>query len=696
MKHLMKTTALLLCLCLVLGMMPAALALEPDTTVTAALSQTSLQTSTEAQTVELYITADQSIDISGIGGQLVWEEGLTLTALSRGADLSAFTVGDANLDNGIFSWIAEDSENRTAQNLVKATFTIPGNTPAGTYTLGFQNLELSADYGDTIVTPANAAVTLTITGQTSGEVVTPPSYTAALTCANLAPVHGEVFTVSINATHTTETVYAAAELSLSYSTTSLRLRQDLLDPSYANLINVNEEAGTISLADYGADKNLGEGIYVLSFETISAGEAQVLLTGAALVNKADAEKQDLIGAHLDPEHTRVNLNVLYSVTLPDGFEGLNTAVPGQSYTFQVPSLLYNYTITATMGGENVNVIDNGGGSYTIENVTGNLVITSAATPRVFAVTIVGPTAQNDGATATYTQDYHFTLPEDVAAGLNPGVTYGVGSIKIGDKDVPYSIEGRKVTIAGTEIVGDLTITITETPVEPNTFTVTVTGSGASDAENNYAKTVGIHEDYSLNVTQIKGYDYIMTVTMGGVEVTPIVVEDEEHGHTVYTVANVTGNLEFALQKRVNTDGVELGKYLTLGDGHHMWLITKRAELADGNMPTYSGQPMFWSDKYQAYCYLVVSTTLTLEEAKLSVNIQTGTAAHVDYGMDVNMTGTVDASDAQLVYNMYQTGFYTDFTADVPMEKYLRADVDGNLAVNVDDAADIIYHILYER
>ena len=61
-------------------------------------------------------------------------------------------------------------------------------------------------------------------------------------------------------------------------------------------------------------------------------------------------------------------------------------------------------------------------------------------------------------------------------------------------------------------------------------------------------------------------------------------------------------------------------------------------------------------------------------------------------MDVNGTGTLDASDAQLTFNMYNA-VYSNFTDDVTMEKFLRADVNGDNKIDVKDAEAIVNQIL---
>lgn len=112
------------------------------------------------------------------------------------------------------------------------------------------------------------------------------------------------------------------------------------------------------------------------------------------------------------------------------------------------------------------------------------------------------------------------------------------------------------------------------------------------------------------------------------------------------------------------------------------------------MKVHAGKPMFWSEQYQTYCYLVIAETLSDEEAKAEIGIMDGEKVIINNGnnMDVNGTGILDASDAQLVYNMYNA-VYNEFTSDVTMEKFLRADANGDNKVDVKDAEVIINKIL---
>ena len=165
----------------------------------------------------------------------------------------------------------------------------------------------------------------------------------------------------------------------------------------------------------------------------------------------------------------------------------------------------------------------------------------------------------------------------------------------------------------------------------------------------------------------------------------------DNGDNTYTIAEVTGNVVFHITRTVIVDGVTVSEFVAL-NGNVMWLVKNDTTLAEGKVPTYNGENMFWSEKYGTYCYLVIAATLSMEDAAAMVGITDGEAVVVDYGMDVNKTGKVDASDAQLTYNIYNT-LYSNFDADATMEKFLRADINADCKVNVEDATAIIAEIL---
>ena len=136
--------------------------------------------------------------------------------------------------------------------------------------------------------------------------------------------------------------------------------------------------------------------------------------------------------------------------------------------------------------------------------------------------------------------------------------------------------------------------------------------------------------------------------------------------------------------------MDVTEYITR-NGKAMYLVTASGNFAEGQVAKYDGVSMFFSEKYNAYAYLVISAD-NLEtvkaEAAGKVKVAEGTSAGtVDYSGDVNGTGLTDVNDAQLTYDMYNAK-YESFDA-VSMLKFLNADVSGDKKVNTADATAIV-------
>ena len=91
----------------------------------------------------------------------------------------------------------------------------------------------------------------------------------------------------------------------------------------------------------------------------------------------------------------------------------------------------------------------------------------------------------------------------------------------------------------------------------------------------------------------------------------------------YTIpgAKITGTaLTVTVEKTAKqTAEVNVYEYIKL-DGKAIYLVTASGTVADGKVMAYDGSAMFWSDKYQAYAYLVISNTeLTKAEAAKKVS-----------------------------------------------------------------------------
>lgn len=671
--------SLMICVCMIVSVaVPAFAAGENNTagiTFTASFNRPSIPVSEEDQTVSMAVDANTAFSVDGVGFTVIVPDGFTVTSVTS----NDLTYGASDYANGVFGWSSSDSENVDGvTNLAIVTFTVPANTPAGTYTVGVNSIELTKDYGETWENSASASATLTISDadpepDTAG-------YTAGLNTLSSQVGVGEIVTVNVGVSHDSDSVFAAGEVIINYDTNVLAFNDYYSTLGTASAKDVN---GTLTIEDYGSDKNFGTGVYTLAFNTMQDGYTTVELTSAAFVKKENAVKSDLIPATISPAAVSVVITrQVYNVALPDIFDGPATVTDGENYTFSVADGdNYDYdSITATVGGQPVDVIDNGDGTYTIENVTGEIVITGNRTEKSYFVTVSGNAADDitDAApTATYNTDYSFTMPS--AAGW----AYSLDSITIGGTAYTgYSVSNSVYTIPGTAINGDIVITVSKSQ---STASVTVEGSGAGAAAG-YETSAELGKPYTLTIVPEDGFTYTVTATVNGAAV---VVTD--NGDNTYTIANVFGDVVFTVECVVVIDGVSASQYLTM-DGRLMWLVKNNTTVAEGKVPTFDGMNMFWSEKYGCYCYLVIADTFTSEEAAAKVAITDGSAVSIDYNNDVNMTGLVDASDAQLVYNMYNAE-YKVFSDDLTVEKFLRADINADSIVNVEDAAAIIDDIL---
>ena len=67
---------------------------------------------------------------------------------------------------------------------------------------------------------------------------------------------------------------------------------------------------------------------------------------------------------------------------------------------------------------------------------------------------------------------------------------------------------------------------------------------------------------------------------------------------------------------------------------------------------------------------------------------------VGYDGDVNGTNITDVNDAQYVYGIYNKKYTIDITKPDEMQQLLRADVNGDGFVDVEDAAAVIKLVLH--
>ena len=381
------------------------------------------------------------------------------------------------------------------------------------------------------------------------------------------------------------------------------------------------------------------------------------------------------------------IKVPYSVTLPTekGFSSEQTSVlPGESFTFTAPSDVAYYDITVTVGGEKVTSTISGN-TYTIRNVDGDVVV--SAVGKTYNVTVADTTASvTAGNKAQYGVDYSFTVT------ASSGKVIESVTATVNGTPVTLTTSGGQYVIPGKSITGAVVIRVTEkdSGSTETTTSVTITGIDVKEIEGGaLTQTVTVGQPFPFRLIKQSGYSYIVKV--GGIEITP----NEDGSYTIPGTMITAGGVTITIEKTLTPVAeVTVTNYIQL-DGKVMWLITATAEdkvLAYGEEGT-----MFWSDQYDAYCWLVISAesedaVKTAAQAAITEATESAVATTVAYDKDVNQTNAVDINDAQLTYDMYQAKAYEDFT-NVTMDKFLEADVNGDKTVNTEDAAAIVAVVL---
>lgn len=451
--------------------------------------------------------------------------------------------------------------------------------------------------------------------------------------------------------------------------------------------------GRLTIGGYGEVRS--DSSIMLNFTVKAAGEATVKLVKAQMDVRANAAK-DAQTASV-PAGQSDTVTILcggFPVVLPDCATGAAYVTASGDYTFTAnPG--YDYGFSATVNDEYIDVIDNGDGSYTIKNVTGKLVIKANSTPTVktYAVTVKGDGSGDVNAPtpAKHGQNYTFTVTQ--AANYDYAVAVMVNGQPVtctvnssGSNAYTYTIPAKSVT-------GPVVITVKKAP-QSGTTQIVLTGSGAADVWDSVTSyTVKSGEAFTFGINPQDGFDYTITVMAGEKTLT---LQRNENAST-YTIpgdyikggiimVSITKTAQLAMT-------VDAAEYVKLINGNAVWLITAVPEtkLPATKSLYYGDTAMFWSEKYEAYAWLLVDKGTAADiaaTAKSAISVKGNSTVSVSYGGDVNGTGRIDINDAQYIYDLYNAKH-----SALDMEKFLRCDVNGNREVSVDDVQAVVSLLL---
>ena len=696
-----KIVSILLTLAMVLSLVPAVFAAD-EPTITMSADKTSVA---PGETVTLTLSLDKDTAIDGAGMKINFDTSAYTLSKRTGVSESvefAFTKVDVANSKGfvgltylLTSWDADAENHKIWKAGDLATFVFTAKEGADTtnskFTLQIDTLKTyDPKQGDNLIDVAHNVVG----GELTIPVETPEAkgYTVSMG-SDVTVASGQIVEIPVYiGSNNGETTYNAYDIRVTYDNTVLK----------PNMESVSEEgyrafvsSGAINITRYGEPANLGEALR-LSFTAVGQGstEVKIDLTNlktnlyAYVDNSTHAFNQDAAVAIVLNDKTTVTVSG-YTVDLPDDFKRTDAEgsviAAGGNLTFVPKDPNYNYTVTVTVGdGEATTVSPDEDGIYTVPNVNGNVFVSSAKTPKTF--TVVQGDDTTGAATATYQTDYTFNLtPAD-------GYVYKM-AVTIGDK--AYTGFTAKVnddgtttyTIPGADVTGDIIINSNKQVKQPETYQVRFVGNGAGEATGE--STVQEKTDYTFTVDKKANFEYTITATMGGKDVT--VTEGENN---TYTISNVTGDLVITIEKKSTlTMEVAVSEYVQM-DNKTVFLVTVTGTPEEGKAFAYGEDVMYKTTAYgdNVYSWLVIvdkNEAFDQATAEAKITQASATAEEVTQSYDVNETGLVDINDAQLTYDIY-SGKYTDFEK-VSVRKFLRADVTKDKVVNSADAVAVVKH-----
>ena len=539
-------------------------------------------------------------------------------------------------------------------------------------------------------------ITVTVTPATPDPEPT-KGYTVAASAVSTAVTVGNDAQVTLAINNNDAATYNAYYMEVSYDTSVLTYKSINTDAS------VTDNSGTLKIAGYGADKTCGTDNIVLTFAGKAVGEAKVTVTSAKVDARANAAEKDAPEATITTAEATINVGG-YQVTLPDAFAGAGTANPGEDYTFTAKDSSKDYDFSgSTMGGNDVEVVKNPDGSYTVKNVTGELVI--KATEKAGKVTI----NLSGDAVDTITQKSWGEATE-----VDAGTALWFMAQPETGKELVVTVNGEEVTgmnmqafmrynIAADKVTGtELNIVVNYKTAEQ--ATIMETGSAwnnVSSLRRSGWTASGDKVDAGATLffffkpeTDKTIDDYV--ISANGQECTIAKVGARYKvmipAEVITAGATVTINFDYATTPEPEIS-VNVTEYVKL-DGQSIFLITATGNVADGKVLAYGEDQMYWSAKYNesngAYAWLVISDKGLEEvkaEAEAAITAVDGAKVEIAYNGDVNLTNAADINDAQLVWNMYNAE-YSDFQK-VNVRKFLEADMTADGKLDTADAAAII-------
>ena len=495
----------------------------------------------------------------------------------------------------------------------------------------------ASDSSITKPTDANGAVNISL--YTTGGVAADTSFATLTFEVQAVPADNKtVIQVTSAEIATTSNVYqtdaTAAVGSLSLS---------IVYPTYS----VTLSEGLSGASTYTAD---GSTVYTA---TISGYDASAYVYAVAVKvgnSNLASDKFTVSGANVTVPAASITGNMtvtltktpIYTVTLSEGLSGASTYTADRetAYTATISDYdanAYDYTVTVKIGDTTLasDKFSVSGATVTVPaaSITGNMTITLTKAFKVYNVTLSGGLS---GA-STYTADGETAYTATIIGYDASAYVYTV-TVKVGDTTLAsdkFSVSGATVSVPAASITGDMTVTLTKTPIYAVTLSDGLNGASTYtvDGETAYTATIS---DYNATL-----YNYTVAVTVGGTTLTS--------GYTVsgatvtIPAASITGNVTITLTATVREYSVTLNDGLS-GNNAASGLSDYSATISDYNADAYS----------YVITVTVGGTTLTSGYTVSGATVSIP-AASITGNITITLTKTLKATVT--VHGDYVTGWY---------------------------------------
>ena len=369
------------------------------------------------------------------------------------------------------------------------------------------------------------------------------------------------------------------------------------------------------------------------------------------------------------------------------------ASPAEDYTFTVTNSatdITNFSVKA-YDANNTEISMTGGanGSYTIPkaSITGDIKIVisgdkkdDGSEPVEHKITA---NIYVNGATES-TKSYELTATANTV-----DVTgYKVLSVKNGTEpftQYSFSKDGNTLTINANAFTENFAIDIELGKI----YTVTLPGADTPDDPSDDTVTGDKQANYGTDYIFTVNGDYVVTVKIGEGEnaqdITDQVTKDA-NGNYVIPGTSITGDIVISVTPIQYVASVNAYEYVKVENedptvARTIWLVVAEPiedfDKINNSLGYGVDNKMFWSNTYNGFAWLVITDGNGTEDdvkaaAEAAIVKIVDKAVTIVYDGDVNMTGTRDINDAQLVYDLYNA-HYNNFDL-VIMEKMLRADM----------------------